>query len=62
MDIGWLVGADEDAGNFQDKDSVSTLLFSISHQIDTINATIEIGGSAYDRIKHPELYKKSESA
>lgn len=59
MDIGCLVGADENAENFRGQDSVSTLLFSLSHQLDVISGMLLVGHSASDRLKHPELYKKS---
>ncbi|MGZ5050459.1 MAG: hypothetical protein ACXWF8_05300 [Methylobacter sp.] len=57
MDIGCLIAADKDAGNFQHRDSVSTLLFSLSHQLDAITAMMEVGHSADYRLRNPELYK-----
>jgi hypothetical protein len=56
MDIGCLVGADTDAGSFRSQSSISTLLFSISHQVDTISGMIYIGSCAEHRLRHPELY------
>lgn len=34
--IAGLVGCDENAGNFRDKESVSNLMWSIAHQLDVI--------------------------
>lgn len=62
MDIGCLVGADTSAGNFRHQSSVSTLLFSISHQIDTINGMLYMGSSAGHRLRDPELYQRIDAA
>ena len=35
--VAGLVGADEKAGNFRGKEEVSSLLYSIAHQLDVIN-------------------------
>ncbi|MFZ3018793.1 MAG: hypothetical protein WA056_10090 [Gallionella sp.] len=62
--VGCLVSADGDtkgirAGNFQDPDSVASLLFGISHAVADIRGLINIGNSARARLDYPELYGKA---
>jgi len=54
--VGCLIGSDERSGALQDKGSISTLLFSISAQLDTINGLMWLGGAAQDVLKYPELF------
>lgn len=56
-DVGCLIGSDTQAGNFRDRGSVSTLLFSIAHQVDTIAGMLEVSADAEFRLAHPEIYK-----
>lgn len=61
--IGCLVSADGNnegglkAGNFQDSQDVSSLLFGISHTIADIRGLIQVGMSAQFRLKRPDSYK-----
>lgn len=62
--IGCLVNADGGpastrAGNFQDADSVASLLFGISHAVADIRGLINIGNSARARLDYPEIYGKA---
>lgn len=54
-DLGCIVSGG-DTGNFQDKNSVSHLLFNIAHQINTIKGMYLIGSRAEDRLKNKNLY------
>jgi hypothetical protein len=58
-DVGCLIANDEDAGNFQSKESVSTLLFSFSNQLNNIKAMLHIAEEARAVIKYPQLYRVS---
>lgn len=58
--IGCLVGNDPEigAGNFQNKNSVMTLLINLSQQVDAIAGMIYIGDCATDRLINPERYQR----
>ncbi|HET7831819.1 MAG TPA: hypothetical protein VFK88_02530 [Gallionella sp.] len=56
--IGCLIGSDENAGNFQEAGSVTTLLFNISHSIDTIAGMMEISDFAQDRLINADHYQR----
>jgi hypothetical protein len=57
--IGCLVLADEDSGALQDKYSVSTLLFSISKQLDSINAMLNLSSNAKSMLDDPDIYRRA---
>jgi hypothetical protein len=60
--IGCEIGSG-DFGSFNDKENLATLLFSISHQVDTISGMMRIAASAQRRLYKPEIYsmtRKSE--
>jgi hypothetical protein len=59
--LGCLVLSDNNAGNFQDADSVSTLLFSISNQIDHIHGLLFISGEASAKLEDMKQHQ-GESA
>lgn len=48
------------AGNFQSANSVSSLLFSIENQLDSLQGLINIGDSAGHRLRNPDLYRRIE--
>lgn len=58
--LGCLISADTQSGALQDKSSLSSLLFSVSTQLDTIGGMLEIGNAATDRLLHPEIYSLLE--
>ena len=64
--IGCLVSADSEnnhgAGSFQNGDSISTLLFTIAHSVDTIAGMMEVSDSAQHRLANPELYHQLRQA
>ncbi len=55
--IGCLVASDDDAGSFQDKQAIATLLFSINQQLETISGLIHVSSSAADRLINPKMYR-----
>lgn len=65
--IGCLVANDgslqnigDKSGNFQSADSVSSLLFSIENQLDSVQGLMNIGSSASNRLRNPDLYRRIE--
>lgn len=58
-DVGCLIINDENAGNFQSKESVSMLLFSFSNQLNSINAMLHIAEKAREALKYPQLHRVS---
>lgn len=52
-----LVGADKFSGSFQDSDSLSVFMYSLSNQLDVINGLLRVSGEAEGRIKR----KKQEA-
>lgn len=54
--IGCLIASDTESGALQSRESVSTMLFKLASQLDTINGLLEIGGAATDRLMNPEIY------
>jgi hypothetical protein len=58
-DVGCLIANDEISGNFESKESVSTLLFSFSNQLNSINAMLHIAEKAREALKYPQLYRVS---
>lgn len=59
--IGCLINADADeTGTFQDKFGISELLFSVSHQIDTIQGLVSISSDAAAQLIHQEFYTKAK--
>lgn len=58
--LGCLISADTQSGALQDKSSLSSLLLSVSTQLDTIGGMLEIGNAATDRLLHPEIYSPLE--
>lgn len=55
--IGCMV-ADDTTGSFSDGRSLSTLMFNINHQLETITGLVQISRSAYDRLAYPEIYER----
>lgn len=55
--LGCIV-ADDETGSFQSGRSLSTLLFNINNQLETIAGLIQISGSAADRLINPEPYER----
>lgn len=51
-----LVGSDRDTGSFQSKQSVSNLLFSLAHQLDTLQAVLKVSEMANAYLQNPEIY------
>ena len=59
--MGSLVRSDTTSGALQEQSGVSSLLFSVSTQLDTINGMLEIGTAAKDRLRLPEFYRQIKS-
>lgn len=59
--MGSLVRSDTTSGALQEQSGVSSLLFSVSTQLDTISGMLEIGTAAKDRLRLPELYRQIKS-
>ncbi len=64
--VGCLVSTDANntsgAGNFQDGNSVSTLLFSLSSQVSALGELAAIGGQAGYWLRHPDSRKAMAAA
>lgn len=59
--IGGMVNDDDNTGSFSSKKSISTLLFNINNQLETITGLIHVSSSAAYRLSNPELYHKAET-
>jgi len=55
--IGCIV-ADDKTGSFDSGSPLSTLLFNINQQIETISGLVHVSSNAYDRLVDPEIYER----
>lgn len=60
--LGCLINSDKETGCFESAGNVATLLFNISHQIDTIHSLIHISCDAEGRLKHPDIWPPAEKS
>jgi len=63
MALGRMVGSDTESGSFQDADDVSNLLYSLSHQLSTLNglANIAVDANYLVRMAHEKAMYSGEN-